>query len=159
MVRALGVALELSRIEVHVAQIAGAVALGLIVEMRRRRIAALAAGGDRLRPHPVAELDDRDEAVAAGAVHLLRARVGARAERGERAPARRGEADRDARRRVVERLDDVAGEALEAVDVAPRRLPGAEVGGELVGRGGERLQQLLRRLAGLRCDVPIVSPQ
>jgi hypothetical protein len=35
---------------------------------------------------------------------------------------------------VAEGLDDVAGEALEAIDAAPRRLPGTEVGGELVGR-------------------------
>ena len=30
-------------------------------------------------------------------------------------------------RRVAERLDDVAGEALESIDVAPGRLPGPEV--------------------------------
>ena len=107
-------------------------------------IAALAAGGDRLGPHLIAELDDRDEAVAARAVHLLRAWIGARAERRQRAPARRGEADRNARRRVVEWLHDVAGEALKAIDVAPRRLPRAEVGRQLVGRRGQRLQQLLR---------------
>ena len=44
--------------------------------------------------------------------------------------------------------DDVAGEALEAIDVAPRRLPGSEVGGESVGSGGEGLQELLPGSSG-----------
>ena len=47
-------------------------------------------------------------------------------------------------------MDDVVGEALEAIDVAPRRLPGSEIGLQLVGRRGQRLQQLIRRP---RCDV------
>ena len=51
VVLALGVPLQLGAIEVHVAQIARRVALRLIVEVRRRRIAALAAGGDRPRAH------------------------------------------------------------------------------------------------------------
>src|SRR5713226_7052999 len=114
-------AVELGAIEVHVAQITRAVAPGLIVEVRRRGIAALAAGADGLRLHPIAELDDRHEAVAAAAVHLFRARIRARAERGERSPPRRREADRYAGRRVAERLDDGAGEALVAIDVAPGR--------------------------------------
>ena len=91
-------------------------------------MAAFAAGRHGLGAHLVAELDHRDEAVSAGAVPLLRARIGARAEGGQRAPLRGGEADGNARPGIVERLDDVAGEALEAVDVAPRRLPGSEVG-------------------------------
>ncbi len=40
---------------------------------------------------------------------------------------------------------DVVGQALEAVDLAPRRLPAAEIGSELVGRRGQRLEPLLRR--------------
>src|SRR5579872_3316956 len=118
MVLAARVSLQLLRIEIHVSQIAFAVALCLITEVRRPGIAALAAGADRLRADLVAELDDGDEAVAGGAVHLLRALVGARAERRERAPARRGEADGNARQRVVERLHDVAVHALVAVDLA-----------------------------------------
>ena len=47
VVLALGVSLQLGAIEVHVAQVARRVALGLIVEVRRFRIAALAAGRDR----------------------------------------------------------------------------------------------------------------
>ena len=56
---------------------------------------------------------------------------------------RRGEAHRNARTRVVKGLDDIAGESLEAVDVAPWRIPLAEIGGEFVGGGGQGLQQLL----------------
>src|SRR4051794_1012215 len=97
MVSAFRVALQLIEIKVDVAQVAGRVALRLIVEVLRRRIAAFAAGRDRARAHAVlAELDDGDEAVAAGAIHALRAGVGPRAERGQRAPGRRREADRDA---------------------------------------------------------------
>src|SRR5438093_2611122 len=48
MVLALDVTLQLRAIEVHISQIASAVPRGLIVEVRRRRIAALAAG--RARP-------------------------------------------------------------------------------------------------------------
>jgi len=39
-------------------------------------------------------------------------------------------------------LDDIAREALEAVDVAPWGVPGAEVVGQFVGGGGEGLQKL-----------------
>src|SRR5689334_9236955 len=127
MVLALGVAGQLVAIEVHVAEIAGAVAHGLTVEVRRRWIAVLAAGGDRFRADAIAEFHDGHEAVPAGAVHFLRAAVGARAERGQGSPARRREGDRYARRGVVERLHDVTGEALEPVDVAPGRVPPAEI--------------------------------
>src|SRR5262245_56090640 len=106
VVRPLGVRPELRGIEVDFAQVAGRVALGLVVEVLRRGVAALAAGRDRAGAHAVrAELDDGDEAVAAGAVHPLRPRIGPRAERRERSPGRRREADRDARLAVVERLD------------------------------------------------------
>src|SRR4029077_11682954 len=88
MVLPFDVRLYLRLVEVDLTQIAAGVARRLIVEVRRLRIAALAAGGHRPRAQAVAELDDGDEAVAAGAVHLLRPLVGARAERGERAPAR-----------------------------------------------------------------------
>src|SRR5258706_94262 len=84
MVLPLFVRLDLRAIEVHLAQIARAVADGLIAEVRRLRIAALSAGGYGSRLHLIAELDDRDEAVAAGAVHFLRPFVGACAERRQR---------------------------------------------------------------------------
>src|SRR5690349_4431153 len=125
MVRALGVPLDVGPVEIHLAEIAFRVALGLIVEVRRLRIAVEPARGDRPRPHAIAEFDDGDEAVAGVAVHLLRVRIGARAEGGERSPARRGEAYRDAGLAVVVRGSDVVGEPLEAVDLSPRHLPGA----------------------------------
>src|SRR3546814_796287 len=90
-VGAFDVALQLLWPEVHRAQVAGAVALGLVVEVRRGGIAALAACGDGAGADLVAELDRRDEAVAAGAVVALRARPAMRAERRQRAPAPRSE--------------------------------------------------------------------
>jgi len=62
----LGMPLKLVAVEVYLAQFARAVALGLIVEVRGRRIAALAAGGDGPGAYAAAELDYGDEAVAAG---------------------------------------------------------------------------------------------
>ena len=83
-----GVALELVAVEVDFAQGAGGVARGLVVEVRRFGVAAFTAGGDGPGADGGAEFDDGDEAVAAGAVPLLGAGVGARAEGGERAPLR-----------------------------------------------------------------------
>src|SRR5204863_5253040 len=100
--------------------------LGLVVEMRRWERAAFATGGNRLRVHAVAELDDGDEAVPARAVPLLGIRIRTGAERGERAPTARRERHRDARAGVVEVRRDVVVDPLEAIDVAPRRLPRAE---------------------------------
>src|SRR5450759_2544383 len=143
MILPLRVSFELIAVEVDLAQISRAVPPGLIVEVRGRRIAALPASRHGPGPHAFAELHHGDEAVAAGAVPLLGPRVGARSERGQRSPLRRGEADGNARSRVVERLHDVAGEALESIDIAPRRLPTSEVGREPVGRRRERLQEWL----------------
>src|SRR5262245_7344381 len=135
MVSPFRVAFQLVGIEVDLAQVARRVAFGLIVEMLRRRIAALPACGHRAGAHAVgAELDDGNEAVAARAVHPLRARIGARAERRQRTPRRRRKSHRNARLTVVELLDDAAVVALEAVDLAPRRLPRAEIGREAIGR-------------------------
>src|SRR5262245_40914613 len=58
VVLALDVTLELRPVEVHVAQITRRVPFCLIVEVRRRRIAALAARGHRARPHAIAEFHD-----------------------------------------------------------------------------------------------------
>src|SRR5436309_2377487 len=78
------VPLELRWVVVHLAKIAGGVPLRLIVEVLRLHVAALAARRHRARVHAVLpELNDRHEAVPAGAVPLLRVRVGARAERRE----------------------------------------------------------------------------
>src|SRR5258708_27666659 len=111
-------------------------------------MAALAASGDGLGADFFSELDYGYEAVAAGAVPLLCAGVGPGSEGGERTPERRGEADGNAGAGVVEGLDDVSGQALVAVDIAPRGLPGSEVGGEAVGGCGEGLQQLVRGSLG-----------
>src|SRR5579884_4133257 len=90
------------------------------------------------------ELDHRDEAVAVGAVPLLRARLLRRAERGERAPFVGGEADGDAGRIVVEAGIDRRVDALEAVDRAPWHAPAAEIALEVVETGREGLELLLR---------------
>src|ERR1035437_7772485 len=130
MILPLRMSLELIAVKVDLSQVARAVPLGLIVEVRGRRITALSAGRHGPGPHAVAELHHGDEAVAARAIPLLRPWVGARRERGQRSPLRGGEANGDARSRVVKRLDDVAGEALESIDVAPWRLPASEIGRE-----------------------------
>src|SRR5581483_9839999 len=80
-----------------------------------------------------------------GAVPFLRAGVGSGAEGGEGAVGGGREHHGDAGTRVVKGLDDVGGEALEAVDVAPGGLPGSEVGGEFVGGGGEGFEQNVGR--------------
>src|ERR1035441_9996113 len=126
MVFPLRVSLELLAVEVDLAQLAGAIAFGLIIEVRGRRMAALAADRHGPGAHAFAELHHGDETVAAGAIPLFGARVGARGERGQRSPLPGGEAYGNARLRVVERLDDVAGEALESIDRAPRRLPSSD---------------------------------
>src|SRR5712671_6548641 len=142
MIHTLSVSLELCRIEVHVPEIAGAVALRLVVEVGRRRVAALSTRGDCPRTHAVTELDHRDEAVAAGAVPLLRSRIRARRKRRQRSPPRRRKWNRNARRRVVELGRDVVGDALEPVDHSPRRPPGPEIVRELGLRADERLKAL-----------------
>src|SRR5204863_6964258 len=80
MILPLDVPFQLRAVEVHVPQIARAVSRGLIVEVGRLGIAALAAGRYGPGLHAVAELDHRHEAVSAGAVHLFGPFVGARAE-------------------------------------------------------------------------------
>ena len=137
MVGALGMALQLFGIEVGGAQVSGGVAFGFVVEMGRLGMAAFATGGDGAGADLVAELDDGDEAVAAGAVTLFGSGIGSRSERGKRAPERGGEGNRNTGRGIAKRLDDIASEALEAVDLTPWSLPGAEVCGELAGCSGE----------------------
>src|ERR1035437_464913 len=66
MILPLRMSLELIAVKVDLAQFSRAVPLGLIVEVRGRRIAAFSACRHGPRPHAVAELD-HDEAVAAGA--------------------------------------------------------------------------------------------
>src|SRR5262245_37208320 len=123
MILALDMSLQLVLIEIDVAQSAGGVPLRLVVEVLRARMPALAARCHGLGADTIAELYHRDEAVAARPVPLLRLRIGARAERRQRPPLRRREADRNARLLIVERVDDVARDPLEAVDLAPRSPP------------------------------------
>src|SRR2546425_8304065 len=96
MVFALGVPFELRSIEIDVPEIARRVADGLVIEVRRTGMTTLPTRGHRFRPHAVAELHDRDEAVAVGPIPLLRSRIGAGAECGQRSPARRRERYRQA---------------------------------------------------------------
>ena len=130
MILSFGMSLELRPVEVNFAQIARAVSLRFIIEMRGGRIAALPARRYRQRTHSLAELHHRDEAVSAGAIPFLGSWIWPRSEGSERSPYGGSEPNRNARRRIVERLDDVAVEALESVDVAPWRLPGSEVASE-----------------------------
>jgi len=83
MIFAFDVAFEVGAVEVDVAKIARAVALGLIVEVGRRWVAAFAACGYCFCVYLFAELDDCDEAVAARAVPLIRSKVRTCAEGGE----------------------------------------------------------------------------
>src|SRR5438309_8948938 len=138
MVLALGVADQLGAIEVHLAQMTRGVARGLVVEMRRPGMTALAARRDRDGPHAVTELDDRDEAVATGSVPALGPGVGARGERRASAPAGGGTRHRNSRPRSCAGVDDVRGKALDAVALPPPRLPGSDLGRALIERLAER---------------------
>src|SRR5437660_4085453 len=72
MITPLRMTFQLCRIKVNFAQISRGISLHLIVKMRRRRIAALAAGGDSLRAHRLSKFNNGNEAVAARAINLLR---------------------------------------------------------------------------------------
>jgi hypothetical protein len=106
------------------------VALRLVVEVRRRGVAALSASEQAHGAYTRAELDHGDEAVAAGAEDALGRLLGARAEGGERAPVSGGHGHRQAGPLVVEARVDGAVKPLEAVDLSPRCVPAAEVGGD-----------------------------
>jgi len=82
MVFARRVVLEIASIEIHVPQVAFGVAQRLVGEMGGLGIAAFASGGDGFGADVVGEFDDGEEAVAAGAVHLLGAGIRAGAEGG-----------------------------------------------------------------------------
>src|SRR5580704_15278175 len=97
MVFSLGMALEVGAIEIDLSQVASAVALGLIVKVRRRGMAALTAGGNGSRPHAIAKLDHGDEAVSAGAIPFRGSWVRARPEGCQRSPRGGRETDRNAR--------------------------------------------------------------
>src|SRR4029453_10925040 len=107
------------------------------------------AGRPRAGAALVAKLDAGNEAVTARAVPLLGVLVGPRFERGQRSVTRRGKHHRNARLRIIEFGRDRVLDALEAIDVAPRRVPLAEVGGQFVDGSRKRVDALLRcRLPG-----------
>src|SRR5205809_663362 len=111
-------AVELFPVEVDLAKVAVRVALGLVPEVLRTGVAAFSPRGHRSRAHTVfPELDHGDEAVPAGAVPFLRARVGLRGEAGEASDQAACKRDRKARLGVVERLLQVAREPLEPIDL------------------------------------------
>jgi len=71
MVLSLGVTLKLRAVEIHFPQFASAVSFRLVIEVWRRRIAILSAGGHGFGAHGLAKLNDSNEAVAARTVNFL----------------------------------------------------------------------------------------
>src|SRR5438128_140922 len=134
MIAALDMARQVGLVEIDRPQISRRVALRFVVEVRRARMTALAAGGHRPGAQARAELDHGDEAVAAGAVPAPRAWISARGEGSERAPAGRGERHGDAGPVVGEGLDDRRVVALEAVHLAPTNAPTAPLPLEAIQR-------------------------
>src|SRR5690348_476708 len=139
MVLPLRVPLQLFAVKINFAQVSFAVSHRLIVEMRGCRVAALASGRYRPRMNFGAKFDHRHETVSTGSIPLFRPRIRSRSERCQRAPERRGESHGNARPGVAERLDNVPRQALEAIDVTPRRFPRAEIRSQFVGSFGKRL--------------------
>ena len=84
---ALDVTLELSFIEVHVAQIARGVSHSLIIKMQIFRVATLAASRYRFRLDLWTELDGGQEAVSGRSISLFGAGVGPRSKRGQGPPS------------------------------------------------------------------------
>src|SRR5579863_1852 len=137
MVLALGVALQLRRIEIDGAQITACISLGLIVEMPRRRVAAFSSRCDGPCMYLRTKINDADEAVANGSVPVLRVRVGTRTISRKGTPRGGNKRYGDARLGIVKlRMEDAVVETLKAVDFAPRRLPRSEIGGHSVGSRG-----------------------
>src|SRR5271168_3171589 len=121
MIRPLRMPLQLLGIEVNLAQTPTCIPRGLIVEVRRLWIAALAASSHRPRPDLIPKLHHRNKAVPAGAIPLLGSGVLPRAKRSQRSPQRRNKRNRNARACVVKGLHDVASQPLKAIDLSPRR--------------------------------------
>ena len=134
--------------KVDFAKVAGGIAQSLVTEVRRPYKTAFAACGDGSGAHFLAEFDDGDEAVAVRSVPLLCITVRPGSVRGQRTPNGGREADREAGSFVVKRMNDLAGEALETIDLAPRGLPLAELGGKCIGGSRERLEQKSRGGSG-----------
>jgi hypothetical protein len=88
MVLALGVSFEIGGVEVDLSKITRAVPFCFVIEVARGWVATFSARGDGLCADFVAKLDDRDEAVSAGAIPLLCSGVGTGSKGGEGAPQR-----------------------------------------------------------------------
>ena len=147
MVVSFGVTLQLVGIEVDVAQTAGAVPLRLVVEVTRLRMSAFPSYCHRPGAHFVSKFHHRNKAVSAGSVPLPRSWIRPGPERCQRAPGGRGKPHRRAWLGIVEVGLNIPGQALKPIDISPRRLPGAEVRGQLGGGGGQGLQRLITRAA------------
>src|SRR5262249_21944742 len=132
MIHPLGVTLELRAVEIDIPQVSRAVTFRLIIKVGRRRIAAPSTGGHGLGSHRLAGLRDGHKAIAAGSVNLSLPPLPAPAARGQPAPRPGRKAHRNAGSGVGERMNDVTGKTLKAIDVAPRRLPSSKVGREFV---------------------------
>lgn len=138
-------------IEVHSSQVAGAVAFGFVVEVRRRWMTTFTARGYRACADSVAEFHDRNEAIAVGAIPFFCSGVSVGTERRERAPQRGCEPYGYAGLGIVERLHYVSRQALESIDVAPWSSPASKVSRESIRRYRQSLKLLVRR--GLICHV------
>ncbi len=135
--------------------------------MRRRGVATLAACRHRSGSYAIAKLDNGDETVSAGAVHLHGTGIRARAKRCKRTPSGRCESDRAAWTVVVKGLNDIAGETLEAVYLAPGGSPISKVALECSRCCGQCLEVMGRarwtgnivraRHAGITGIVPDTS--
>src|SRR6476660_1326204 len=85
----LRVSFQLRAVEVNFSKPSRTVPFRLVIEVRRRCTSALTSSSHRSRPNPVAEFDDRNEAVAACSIPSLRSRICACSEGGQRAPKTR----------------------------------------------------------------------
>ena len=95
---------------------------------------ALSAGRHRFGPHPFPELDYRDKAIAARPVPFLRPRIRPRSERCQASPI---SADVKPTAMLgslsLNGCTMIARQTLKSIDLAPRRLPAAEVRLEFIG--------------------------
>ncbi len=101
----LGVAFELGGVKIDLAEIAGRITLGLVVEVFGRGVAAFASGGYCFGSDGFAKLDHRDKAIATDAIDLFGAFIGIYAEGGKRTPQGGRESDWDTRPGVGERVN------------------------------------------------------
>src|SRR4051794_11056244 len=73
------------------------------------------------------------------------------AERGYRAPIARRKSDRCARSAVGERMDEVVGDPLKTIDLAPGSAPRTKVSGQPIRRCRKRREKLIAGRSG--CSI------